>query len=191
MQHFKKNPDYNNPAFNTKYGVYSERCGLNNVLMSWGHDDYMYLVCLQTSIYVSTYLFIDHYNKIFNWPIWHVQVAKENNTTLPSAALFIIRYHSFYGKLLNREILWISPRKKDPIFLINWLWLNFGMILQLYTRQEPTSTWWMKRMSKTWSGFMYSSKSLYLSLHIEFLLLDFFSISQLVYVLNRIFIVSM
>jgi inositol oxygenase len=25
-------------------------------------------------------------------------VAKENKTTLPSAGLFIIRYHSFYGK---------------------------------------------------------------------------------------------
>lgn len=44
MQYFKENPDYNNPAFNTKYGVYSEGCGLDNVMMSWGHDDYMYLV---------------------------------------------------------------------------------------------------------------------------------------------------
>ncbi|XP_019151770.1 PREDICTED: probable inositol oxygenase [Ipomoea nil] len=34
--------------------------------MSWGHDDYMYLV------------------------------AKENKTTLPNVGLFIIRYHSFY-----------------------------------------------------------------------------------------------
>lgn len=30
---------------------------------------------------------------------WNFQVAKENNTTLPSAALFVIRYHSFYCKL--------------------------------------------------------------------------------------------
>ena len=46
MQYFKENPDANNPAYNTKYGVYSDRCGLNNVMMSWGHDDYMYLVHL-------------------------------------------------------------------------------------------------------------------------------------------------
>ncbi|XP_072984177.1 probable inositol oxygenase [Typha latifolia] len=65
-KYFKENPDYNNPKYNTKFGIYSEGCGLNNVFMSWGHDDYMYLV------------------------------AKENKTTLPSAALFIIRYHSFY-----------------------------------------------------------------------------------------------
>lgn len=65
-KYFKENPDYNNPAYNTKYGIYSEGCGLDNVMISWGHDDYMYLV------------------------------AKENRTTLPPAALFIIRYHSFY-----------------------------------------------------------------------------------------------
>ncbi|XP_031093783.1 inositol oxygenase 4-like isoform X2 [Ipomoea triloba] len=63
---FKENPDYNNPLYNTKNGVYSEGCGLENVLMSWGHDDYMYLV------------------------------AKENKSTLPNAGLFIVRYHSFY-----------------------------------------------------------------------------------------------
>ncbi|GAB4838960.1 Inositol oxygenase 2 [Ancistrocladus abbreviatus] len=63
---FKDNPDYHNPAYNTKCGLYSEGCGLENILISWGHDDYMYLV------------------------------AKENGTTLPPAGLFIIRFHSFY-----------------------------------------------------------------------------------------------
>ncbi|XP_016191666.1 inositol oxygenase 4-like [Arachis ipaensis] len=65
-KYFKENPDSKNPAYNTKDGVYSKGCGLDNVLMSWGHDDYMYMV------------------------------AKENGTTLPSPGLFIIRYHSFY-----------------------------------------------------------------------------------------------
>lgn len=44
LQYLKENPDYHNPEFNTKFGAYSEGCGLDNVLMSWGHDDYMYLV---------------------------------------------------------------------------------------------------------------------------------------------------
>jgi inositol oxygenase len=47
FQYFKENPDYNNPAYNTRCGIYSEKCGLNNVMMSWGHDDYMYLVSPQ------------------------------------------------------------------------------------------------------------------------------------------------
>ncbi|GJR34001.1 inositol oxygenase 1-like protein [Tanacetum coccineum] len=65
-KYFLENPDYTNPIYNSEYGIYSEGCGLDNVMMSWGHDDYMYLV------------------------------SKENGTTLPSAGLFIIRYHSFY-----------------------------------------------------------------------------------------------
>ncbi|XP_047316992.1 inositol oxygenase 4-like [Impatiens glandulifera] len=66
-KYFKENPDYKNETYSTKFGVYSEGCGLNNVLMTWGHDDYMYLV------------------------------AKENKSTLPPAALFVFRYHSFYA----------------------------------------------------------------------------------------------
>lgn len=59
MQYFKENPDYTNPKFNTKFGVYSEGCGLNNVFMSFGHDDYMYLVSL---------VFFPHfYIKYFPW----------------------------------------------------------------------------------------------------------------------------
>ncbi|WP_308991325.1 inositol oxygenase family protein [Mariniflexile litorale] len=41
---FKENPDYINPKFNTKLGVYKENCGLDNVKMSWGHDEYLYQI---------------------------------------------------------------------------------------------------------------------------------------------------
>ena len=30
--------------FRTKLGIYSENCGLRNVMMSWGHDEYLYWV---------------------------------------------------------------------------------------------------------------------------------------------------
>lgn len=39
---FKENPDYNDDRYNTRYGVYSPNCGLKNVHMSWGHDEYVY-----------------------------------------------------------------------------------------------------------------------------------------------------
>jgi inositol oxygenase len=39
---FKDNPDFNDPRYNTKYGVYSPNCGLKNVQLSWGHDEYVY-----------------------------------------------------------------------------------------------------------------------------------------------------
>jgi len=44
MQLFKENPDSQVPEFSTKLGVYKENCGLDNVDMSWGHDEYMYQV---------------------------------------------------------------------------------------------------------------------------------------------------
>lgn len=39
---FDANPDKHNPELNTKYGVYKPNCGLRNVTMSWGHDEYVY-----------------------------------------------------------------------------------------------------------------------------------------------------
>lgn len=41
---FAENPDYTDERYNTKFGVYSENCGLDNVKMSWGHDEYLYHV---------------------------------------------------------------------------------------------------------------------------------------------------
>ncbi|MBH8573854.1 inositol oxygenase [Nostocaceae cyanobacterium CENA369] len=39
---FQDNPDRHNPLYNTKYGIYEPNCGLSNVQMSWGHDEYIY-----------------------------------------------------------------------------------------------------------------------------------------------------
>ena len=65
-EYFPMNPDSSHPNYNTKYGIYSEGCGLDNVEFSWGHDEYMYQVCLH------------------------------NKCTLPEIGLAMIRYHSFY-----------------------------------------------------------------------------------------------
>lgn len=40
----KENPDYNDPKLNTECGIYEPHCGLDNVLLSWGHDEYLYNV---------------------------------------------------------------------------------------------------------------------------------------------------
>ncbi len=41
---FSANPDVGVPQYQTKLGVYDEGCGLDNVDLSWGHDEYMYRV---------------------------------------------------------------------------------------------------------------------------------------------------
>lgn len=49
-----------------------------------------------------------------------LQVAKENGTTLPQAALFIIRYHSFY-----RTYFFPQNMNLDQGFTsLGTLWLN-------------------------------------------------------------------
>jgi inositol oxygenase len=39
---FEFNPDTADKRYNSKFGVYEPHCGLRNVHMSWGHDEYVY-----------------------------------------------------------------------------------------------------------------------------------------------------
>ena len=41
-EYFKNNPDFNNTSYSSKLGVYQKGCGLRNVHLSWGHDEYVY-----------------------------------------------------------------------------------------------------------------------------------------------------
>lgn len=63
---FIGNVDGEDARYNTKTGMYQPNCGVTNIMMSWGHDEYMY------------------------------RVLKHNKSTLPAEALNIIRFHSFY-----------------------------------------------------------------------------------------------
>jgi inositol oxygenase len=42
--YFAANPDSHVPEYQTMLGVYEEGCGLSNVDLSWGHDEYLYHV---------------------------------------------------------------------------------------------------------------------------------------------------
>jgi inositol oxygenase len=41
---FAANPDSKVPEYQTECGIYSRNCGLDNVHLSWGHDEYIYQV---------------------------------------------------------------------------------------------------------------------------------------------------
>jgi inositol oxygenase len=43
-EYFAANPDARVPEYQTRLGVYTENCGLDNVDLSWGHDEYLYHV---------------------------------------------------------------------------------------------------------------------------------------------------
>ncbi|HET9100396.1 MAG TPA: inositol oxygenase family protein [Acidobacteriaceae bacterium] len=43
-EYFRANPDSQNSLYQELYGIYQPHCGLENVHMSWGHDEYIYQV---------------------------------------------------------------------------------------------------------------------------------------------------
>ena len=40
---FKENPDYYNPELMTENGIYEPGCGLDNVMLSWGHGELSFI----------------------------------------------------------------------------------------------------------------------------------------------------
>lgn len=82
---FEYNTDATHDIYSTKYGMYSEKCGLDNVLMSWGHDEYLYHIMKdylpEEALYMIRYhsfyaqhreeaydhLMSDHDYKMFKW----------------------------------------------------------------------------------------------------------------------------
>lgn len=41
---FRSNPDWNDSRYSSRFGVYEPNIGLDRVMMSWGHDEYLYQV---------------------------------------------------------------------------------------------------------------------------------------------------
>ncbi|CAN3356386.1 hypothetical protein DICA3_D02388 [Diutina catenulata] len=64
---FKHNPDFFNPLYNTKYGIYSEKCGLDKVMLSWGHDEYMFHIAKQNSTLPPEGLAMIRYHSFYPW----------------------------------------------------------------------------------------------------------------------------
>ncbi|WVO18239.1 hypothetical protein L204_105947 [Cryptococcus depauperatus] len=64
---FEANPDYNKPQLSTEYGVYEPHCGLDNVLLSWGHDEYMYEICKNQSTLPREALAMIRYHSFYPW----------------------------------------------------------------------------------------------------------------------------
>jgi len=93
-EYLDANPDRLDPLLNSPLGVYEAGCGLANVHLSWGHDEYLYHVVTQAGC------------------------------SLPAPALYMIRYHSFYpwhreeeyGQLLDDRDWQMLPwvRKFNP-----------------------------------------------------------------------------
>lgn len=64
---FRKNPDFANPLYSTKFGIYSRNCGLDSVMLSWGHDEYMYHIAKINSTLPPEALAMIRYHSFYPW----------------------------------------------------------------------------------------------------------------------------
>jgi len=82
---FEQNLDWDNPEYRSQLGIYEPNTGLDNVFMSWGHDEYLYHVVKdhlpEEALYLIRYhsfypahrendydyLFNDHDREMFKW----------------------------------------------------------------------------------------------------------------------------
>lgn len=64
---FKNNPDYDHEIYGTKYGIYSPGCGLDNIMLSWGHDEYLYMVVKDQSTLPQEALAMIRYHSFYPW----------------------------------------------------------------------------------------------------------------------------
>ncbi|WRT68857.1 uncharacterized protein IL334_005838 [Kwoniella shivajii] len=64
---FKNNPDYYDEKLQTENGIYEPGCGLENVLISHGHDEYLYQICKQQSKLPKEGLWMIRYHSFYPW----------------------------------------------------------------------------------------------------------------------------
>jgi inositol oxygenase len=73
---FADNPDSAVPAYQTECGIYEPGCGLENVHLSWGHDEYLYHVA---RLYLpDPALYMIRYHSFYPW---HTEGAYQHLTS--------------------------------------------------------------------------------------------------------------
>ncbi|MFT5030236.1 MAG: inositol oxygenase [Candidatus Binatia bacterium] len=64
-EYFPENPDAADSRYAGRLGVYSENCGLRNVQLSWGHDEYLYHVVKE--FLPEPALYMIRYHSFYAW----------------------------------------------------------------------------------------------------------------------------
>lgn len=64
---FAGNPDAHDAVFSSEYGIYQPGCGLDNVMLSWGHDEYLYHVLKDQSTLPEEGLAMIRYHSFYPW----------------------------------------------------------------------------------------------------------------------------
>ncbi|KAF8730662.1 hypothetical protein AX14_005306 [Amanita brunnescens Koide BX004] len=64
---FEANPDSYDSIYSSECGIYKPHCGLDNVMLSWGHDEYLYHVLKDQSTLPAEGLAMIRYHSFYPW----------------------------------------------------------------------------------------------------------------------------
>lgn len=124
-EYFADNPDAHDDRFATPLGVYAPGCGLDEVTLSWGHDEYMYLVARnylpEPALYMIRYhsfysghsgaayaaLFSEHDAEMFEWVrAFSRYDLYTKHDVPPDVEALEPYYRKLIGKYFPRKIAW-------------------------------------------------------------------------------------
>jgi len=101
---FENNPDTYDSRYNSKLGIYKEGCGIENVIMSWGHDEYLY------------HVLVNHMAKM--------------GTAIPEGGLWAIRFHSCYPWHTGGDYNYLTKPQDEKVME----WVKEFNKFDLYTK---------------------------------------------------------
>ncbi|KAF8876622.1 putative myo-inositol oxygenase [Mucidula mucida] len=110
---FANNPDSSDAIYSTEYGVYKPHCGLENVMLSWGHDEYLYHVLKDQSSLPDEALAMIRYHSFYPW---HREGAYAHLTNASDEkALTAVRAFNPYD-LYSKSDEPVDPAKLKPYY---------------------------------------------------------------------------
>jgi inositol oxygenase len=122
---FAANPDSTDERYNSRLGIYEEGCGLDNVLMSWGHDEYIYHAMKdylpEPALYMLRYhsfypahreraydyLMNDHDREMFRWvKLFNKYDLYTKSDVRPDVEALRPFYEDLTAEFLSEELAW-------------------------------------------------------------------------------------
>lgn len=88
---FATNPDSQHSVYRTRRGIYGNGCGMENLIMSWGHDEYLYLVLRDQSTIPREGLAMVRYHSFYPWHkegAYHQFMAEGDDVLLNAVKAF-------------------------------------------------------------------------------------------------------
>jgi len=98
---FKENRDFNHPEYQSQFGIYTNSCGLRNVHLSWGHDEYLYHAV--KDYLPEPALYMIRYHSFYAWHrhgAYHYLMDDHDKEMLPWVQKF--NPYDLYSKTPNR-----------------------------------------------------------------------------------------